>query len=208
MGVFVDKTGMRFGRLKVVSRAPTSADRAHWLCRCDCGTEKVINGHNLSATPGSGKTTSCGCFRAEATRSARRSHAMSGTRTHRIWKNIKTRCTNKNVVSYADYGGRGITFDPRWDSFATFLADMGEAPANGSIDRIDNDKGYSPANCRWATRLEQARNKQNTRLIPTAQGIFKTHEFLQRHGWTTGKLEHELYSGKLIALPRRGGVSL
>lgn len=92
----------------------------------------------------------------------RHGHAGRGkvSKTYRAWQNMRRRCTDPKTPQFADYGGRGITICPEWGEFATFLADMGEAPANKSLDRRDNDKGYSKDNCRWATRREQ---NQNTR---------------------------------------------
>ena len=87
---------------------------------------------------------------------------MSGTRTHRIWAAMLTRVRNPNIKSTKNYSGRGIGVDPRWETFENFLADMGEAPAGKSLDRTDNDLGYSKANCRWATQQEQARNQERS----------------------------------------------
>ena len=91
-------------------------------------------------------------------------HAIRGkrSRTYGIWAGIKTRCDNPNSNGYENYGARGISYDPSWRFFENFLADMGEAPDGLTIERIDNDKGYSKSNCRWATRSEQSRNRQNT----------------------------------------------
>ena len=85
---------------------------------------------------------------------------------------MKSRCLNPNHPAYKDYGARGITLDPRWLEFTNFLADMGEPPPNGSIERIDNNAGYRPDNCRWATQLEQNWNTRIVRRL-TIDGITK-----------------------------------
>lgn len=86
--------------------------------------------------------------------------------THYSWTNMVARCTNPNRQDFKHYGGRGITVCERWrNSFADFLADMGEKPAGTSLDRIDNERGYEPGNCRWATRTEQMQNTRTNRQI-------------------------------------------
>ena len=85
---------------------------------------------------------------------------MTGTRTYRIWCSMWTRCTNPKAIGWKYYGGRGIKVCKRWERFENFLKDMGVAPDDRSIDRKDNDKGYSKSNCRWATAVEQRRNRR------------------------------------------------
>lgn len=78
---------------------------------------------------------------------------------------MKGRCTDPKAPNWANYGGRGITFDPAWASFEKFLADMGEAPTGLTLDRKDNNGNYEKSNCRWATMKEQHRNKRNNHLV-------------------------------------------
>jgi hypothetical protein len=92
-------------------------------------------------------------------------HEMKGTPTYWTWMNMRQRCTHPFARSYKNYGGRGITVCKRWRKFENFLKDMGVRPPGKTIERINNDAGYTKANCRWATRAEQSVNRRNNRLL-------------------------------------------
>lgn len=101
---------------------------------------------------------------------------MSDKKLLGVWRSMHNRCYNRSQASYKNYGGRGIAVDACWhgaDGYKQFLADMGPCPEGGTLERIDNDANYGPANCRWATRAEQAKNKRNNRFI-TANGTTRT----------------------------------
>lgn len=152
--------GQRFTRLVVLKRAPNDAKRqACWHVLCDCGTRRICAGVDLR----SGHTKSCGCWGREVRAASVRTHGLSRTRTHRIWASMIQRCTNPKRERYPNYGGRGITVCARWRKFENFFADMGTAPLTRSIDRKDNNAGYTKNNCRWSTAKMQARNQRPRR---------------------------------------------
>ncbi len=191
----IDLTGKKVGRWPLLERAQNSPARGTmWLCECECGTRKIVNGIVLRGQ----KSLSCGCLKMEIliARSTKHGHATNGiSPTYHTWAGMIARCSNPKNKRYKDYGGRGITVCDRWKSFENFLADMGEKPQGTSIDRIDYSKGYSPDNCRWATAKEQARNKTNVPLYEY-DGIKRSApEWAEVTGINIGTLKDRLYAG-------------
>ena len=165
---FIDMTGQSIGGQCVIGCAGLDAHgQAVWSVRCVCGSERTVTGGKLRR----GEAGSCGCMKPGRLRVAHTHHgdAANGQLTpeYRSWSNMIDRCERESSKSWNDYGGRGINVCQRWrESFAAFLEDMGRKPTpKHSIDRIDNERGYEPDNCRWATRLEQARNKRGIRFV-------------------------------------------
>jgi len=162
--------GMRFGRLVVVSAGVVKNERRHWGCKCDCKSELVVPSFDLK----SGHTKSCGCLRNEKTSQRNTTHGLSKTREFRIWVGMRVRCELKTNPSYKYYGGRGIKVCRSWRHFSNFFSDMGWRPTpKHTIERINNSRGYSPSNCKWATRAEQNRNKRTPTACKIAKKLFE-----------------------------------
>lgn len=197
-----DIIGKKYNMLTVVSRAENDRHgTAQWLCQCDCGNDELTKVRTNSLK--SGGTKSCGCLWKEANknRDSKHKHIRQDDSTHRlyeIWCGIKQRCYNQKFKQYKDYGGRGIKVCEEWNtSFENFY---NWAISNGysddlSIDRENNDLGYSPKNCKWSTSETQNRNKRNSIHI-TINGIKKLLvEWAEEYGLSASTLRARYYAG-------------
>lgn len=172
--------GNRFGHWTVMSYAFTSkSGHKHMNCICDCGTEKFVRLSKLT----SGESKSCGCKRREL---YDKGGSINGKRTklYRVWLGIKDRCGNPKNVSFSRYGAIGINMCKEWEDFALFKK---WAEDNGykdglSIDRIDNKKGYSKDNCRWADNFVQANNTKKNLFIEISGERFTIAQLARRFG--------------------------
>lgn len=154
----------KYGRLTVINEAERVNKRRMWLCLCNCGNIHIVSADGLK----SGRTKSCGCYNVEVAKLRRITHGLTESSEYVAWESMKTRCTNKKSEKYPDYGERGIKVCDRWlNSFENFYADMGKKPSTEhSLDRYPNVNGnYEPSNCRWATLIQQGRNKRNNIII-------------------------------------------
>lgn len=157
---FIDLTGQTFGLWTVIERIydPARQKRTLWSCRCQCGTVAVVDGGDLREGGSRGCYPCRGHQGAPATHGHTRGYQRS--RTYRAWDAMLWRCSpDSNARRW--YFDRGIRVCDRWKSFEDFLADMGECPLRLTLDRIDNDKGYEPGNCQWATMSEQVKNRRS-----------------------------------------------
>ena len=209
----IDMSGQRFGRWLVLKQAGNDArGGALWLCLGDGGSEKVVVGPDLRF----GKSLSCGCASSRTTFRARiTTHGMTGSRLHICWKNMLARCRDKtNNV----YGGKGISVCNEWLKFANFheWAMRSGYADNLTIDRIDNDLGYSPTNCKWSNRTEQARNRTIVRLagdgrswaeIAEAHGVPVTimNNRIAAGGWSPERAATTPVGSKRQPMPRDAG---
>lgn len=164
MSKLIDLTGKRFYYLTAIKRVENDSNNMpRWLCRCDCGKEKVIRADKLRG----GEIKSCGCKRYELAAQTRPTHKMSNTPIWHAWHTLRQRCNNPNDKDYKHYGGRGIAVCKEWnESFEAFYRDMGPTYKEGlQIDRINNNGNYEPNNCHWTTVKENINNRRNTVFV-------------------------------------------
>jgi hypothetical protein len=202
-----DLTGQVFARWTVLSRAQSNAaGSAYWKCRCVCGVERDVRSHTLVH----GKSDSCGCLAAELSserwigQKYSTIHGMANSKVNMVWNAMVGRCHNPNNPSYENYGGRGITVSDEWREFANFYRDMGE-PNGLTLERLDNDKGYSKDNCVWETRTKQARNTRTNVIYEINQDRRCLAEWVEKFNLDYLKTWQALARGEtldtLIKLP-------
>lgn len=162
-----DLVGNKFGRLTVIERHGISkSKKALWKCICDCGGFAIVTTQDLK----NGHTKSCGCLKIEEVKKRSKTHGMSNNNLFFVWFAIKDRCFNQNNKKYKHYGGRGITVCDEWkndfQAFYDYVSQLPHFDEEGySIDRINNNGNYEPGNVRWATKTEQANNRNNTIVL-------------------------------------------
>lgn len=167
MGNVIDLSGKRFGNWRVLSCAGRNkSGGAVWKCECSCGNVRIVDGRSLR----SGASTNCGCLRPHV---GKPKHSGRNERLYGVFRGMIDRCENKNCAQYERYGGRGITVCDEWRNDYSKFRDWALSSGYQSeadkykctIDRIDNNKGYSPENCRWVSQKAQSNNKGNNHLL-------------------------------------------
>lgn len=189
--IMIDMIGNKYNKLTVISEMEYQKyGRRCYLCKCDCGNEKVIVGESIRY----GRTTSCGCY----AKSKVTKHGMADTSSHVAWSSMRQRCTTETHKQYHNYGGRGIKVCDRWmDSYENFLSDMGIRPTKKhSLDRIDNNGDYTPDNCRWATSEQQLNNRRVSRFIELDGIKLTVAQWSRKLNITESKIHHRLRTGK------------
>lgn len=186
--------GDRFGRLTVVSRAENKGKYKCWNVSCDCGNTKTVYDGSIR----SGRTTSCGCLAAEVHRARLTTHGQATgkqTKEYMAWRDMLQRCNNPNNPAYKNYGERGIKVAVEWLDFAVFLTDMGLAPRGLTLERLNNELGYSKDNCAWATYKSQLNNRRNNVILEFNGESLTVAQWAEKLG-----MKYETLKGRL----RRG----
>lgn len=206
MSKLIDLTGQKFGRLTVIKLHGTKNKTSYWLCKCDCGNEKIVRASNLKNK----HVRSCGCLQQESRLTHSRTHGLSKTRIYKIYLGMKKRCYNKNYIQFHLYGGRGIKVCDEWlDGFINFYK---WSLTNGyndnlTIDRIDSNGNYEPSNCRWITTREQNLNTSKNRYITYNNETHTMKEWAELCNLTYSALQHRLERkwdlGKALTTPMR-----
>lgn len=159
----IDLTGKKFGKLTAISYDHMRGTRSYWKCACECGGVRIVGADHLKR----GEIVDCGCITRKKKPPLHVKHGMSNTRLYKIWALMKGRCYNEARKEYPRYGGRGIKVCEEWMTFGAFMrwAVNSGYSSTLTLDRINNDGDYTPSNCRWITKKEQAFNKSTNRYI-------------------------------------------
>lgn len=194
---FRDLTGQTFGALTALHPSHTNGKKWYWVYRCQCGQIVTRVGADVSKEVARPGTPNCGCLTAALLRAKNATHGMSKHPAYAVYRSMLDRCALPTHQAWANYGGRGITVRDRWrESFENFWADMGPTYQSGfDLERERNMEGYSPTNCKWATRRANTMNKRNTvRVIDVmemarASGISKSTLYYRiQRGWSVEDL--------------------
>ena len=203
MGTFIDLTGQKFGKLTAIKRIRQkkykNGSHSYWLCRCECGNLTEVEVTHLK----NGNTKSCGCLKKNRTmQNSTKKHytGESSTRLYRVWIGMKTRCYNPKAGNYKYYGAKGVSICEEWigdDGYRNFKS---WALKNGyknelTIDRKDNNKSYSPDNCRWVTQKEQARNTSQVKMLEYKGEVRSIPEWAENVGISTECLKQRIKNG-------------
>lgn len=199
--------GEKHGRLTVTAvLGRDAASKMVLRFRCDCGNSIDARYNNVAQ----GTTRSCGCLGREVAAARFRTHGLSGDPVFQCWVDMNKRCYNPAMPCFEHYGGRGITVCDRWrDSPKNFIADMGPRPPGYTLERLDNERGYSPDNCEWRPMVDQQNNKRTNRLLTYAGKTQTVSQWARALGLPKGTLSHRLRSGWPLerALAKRAALN-